>query len=262
MRKVHSAAGLLRLIRDGVANDWDGLQEFWERLGSHTSGSNGRFENEELHQLLRELRLLGLIACKGDFRRGGRIEITKLYKQIQTTLGISLGSLMKVEDGAGMIVTPYFRPPRGKEEMPNVLVAMSFNPKLNPVYVHISKVVRSLKLTVQRGDDLSAPNAIMDDIWRRICGARVVIADCTGRSPNVFYEIGLAHAIGTPPVILITQRKANPPFDLRHNRYIEYKYPSKTISGFKRRLAKAIAETLKLGHAGRKIAPQRRARQF
>ena len=97
----------------------------------------------------------------------------------------------------------------------------------------------------------------MEDIWKRICGARVVIADCTGRSPNVFYEIGLAHAIGAP-VILITQRKADVPFDLRHNRYIEYKYPSRSISGFKKRLADTLHETLALGRKGRKKAPPRK----
>jgi hypothetical protein len=56
---------------------------------------------------------------------------------------------------------------------------------------------------------------------------------------------GLAHAIGTP-VILITQNQAYVPFDLRHNRYIEYEYPSRAIKSFKRRLANALTETLKL----------------
>ena len=46
-----------------------------------------------------------------------------------------------------------------------------------------------------------------------------VIADSSGRNLNVFYEIGLAHAIGVP-VILITRSSDDVPFDLRHRREI------------------------------------------
>jgi hypothetical protein len=49
----------------------------------------------------------------------------------------------------------------------------------------------------------------------------VVVCDCTGRNPNVFYEIGIAHTLGRE-VILITQNAADIPFDLRHLRYVAY----------------------------------------
>ncbi|WP_217989549.1 hypothetical protein [Sphingomonas lenta] len=51
--------------------------------------------------------------------------------------------------------------------------------------------------------------------------SRVVICDCTGRNPNVFYEAGIAHTLGRE-VILITQNGQDIPFDLRHLRYIPY----------------------------------------
>jgi hypothetical protein len=51
--------------------------------------------------------------------------------------------------------------------------------------------------------------------------SRVVICDCTGRNPNVFYEIGIAHTLGRE-VILITQNPEDIPFDLRHLRYVRY----------------------------------------
>jgi hypothetical protein len=43
----------------------------------------------------------------------------------------------------------------------------------------------------------------------------------TGRNPNVFYEIGIAHTLGRE-VILITQNAEDIPFDLRHLRYVRY----------------------------------------
>lgn len=51
--------------------------------------------------------------------------------------------------------------------------------------------------------------------------SRIVVCDCTGRNPNVFYEAGIAHTLGRE-VILITQNGHDIPFDLRHLRYIPY----------------------------------------
>jgi hypothetical protein len=51
--------------------------------------------------------------------------------------------------------------------------------------------------------------------------SRIVVCDCSGRNPNVFYEAGIAHTLGRE-VILITQNDQDIPFDLRHLRYIRY----------------------------------------
>jgi len=51
--------------------------------------------------------------------------------------------------------------------------------------------------------------------------SRIVICDCSGRNPNVFYEAGIAHTLGRE-VILLTQSEHDIPFDLRHLRYVLY----------------------------------------
>ena len=59
--------------------------------------------------------------------------------------------------------------------------------------------------------------------WKRLINeAKVIVADLTERNPNVFYEVGLAHAIGKE-VILLAQSVEDIPFDLRHLRTIIYK---------------------------------------
>jgi hypothetical protein len=63
--------------------------------------------------------------------------------------------------------------------------------------------------------------AVIQDVVSLIDRSTVVICDCTGRNPNVFYEIGIAHTLGRE-VILITQAEADIPFDLRHLRYVRY----------------------------------------
>src|SRR4051794_41173526 len=60
-----------------------------------------------------------------------------------------------------------------------------------------------------------------DRIYRQIEVADIVIADMTGKNPNVFYEVGYAHAKGKL-TILLTSDATDIPFDLKHTRHIVY----------------------------------------
>jgi hypothetical protein len=71
--------------------------------------------------------------------------------------------------------------------------------------------------------------------------SRVVIADCTGRNPNVFYEIGIAHTLGRE-VILITQNNADIPFDLRHLRYVQYLNNGEGLAALATRVGSRLAD--------------------
>jgi hypothetical protein len=51
--------------------------------------------------------------------------------------------------------------------------------------------------------------------------SKLILADLSGTNPNVFYELGLAHAL-TKPAILITESIEDIPFDLRALRVLEY----------------------------------------
>ena len=61
----------------------------------------------------------------------------------------------------------------------------------------------------------------MRDIWNGIHSSKIIIAELTGRNPNVLYELGLCHALGKP-VIIITQAMEDVPFDLKSLRCIVY----------------------------------------
>jgi hypothetical protein len=78
-----------------------------------------------------------------------------------------------------------------------------------------------------RADDVFRPGVVMVDVATRIQDAAYLIADLTGKNPNVFYELGYAHALNKS-VILITQQINDVPFDLRHQRIISY---SDTVAG-------------------------------
>jgi hypothetical protein len=102
-----------------------------------------------------------------------------------------------------------------------VSVMMPFDAGFSPVYDSIQKAAAATGLRCRRADDIWEAPAVIQDIVSLIDRARVVVCDCSGRNPNVFYEAGIAHTLGRE-VVLITQNAADIPFDLRHLRYIQY----------------------------------------
>lgn len=85
----------------------------------------------------------------------------------------------------------------------------------------IQPALTELNILCVRGDEIYTKQRIMDDIWHSIRKCRFVLAELTGRNPNVLYEVGLAHAIGKP-VIIITRNADDVPFDLQDLRYLYY----------------------------------------
>lgn len=79
-----------------------------------------------------------------------------------------------------------------------VFVLSPFAEPFNTIYVdHVRPIVQSIPgLTCLRADDIYDNKPIIEDIWKSINEARVVIAELTGKNPNVFYETGIAHTVG------------------------------------------------------------------
>lgn len=102
-----------------------------------------------------------------------------------------------------------------------VSVMMPFEAGFTPIYEAIQQAAANVGLRSRRADDIWENPAIIQDVVSLIDRARVVVCDCTGRNPNVFYEAGIAHTLGRE-VILVTQAEQDIPFDLRHLRYIRY----------------------------------------
>lgn len=242
-RNVLSPPKVLLLIRNRVVNDWKALcEEFGLEVDQYHT------EHMILRDYLDNLQSAGLVYFEGGgdkYRQEGipgKIEVSPVWEKIQTALGISLAQIADFEPSEEMIVRPYFGLPAAPTTKSDVFVLMPFAEDLTPVYTdHISKVVKDLELAVARADDFFTADSIMADIWNAICDTRVVIADCTGRNPNVFYEVGLAHTVGKR-VVLITQNKDDIPFDIRHLRFIDYEYTPRGMKDFEKRLA----ETLKI----------------
>jgi hypothetical protein len=102
-------------------------------------------------------------------------------------------------------------------------VMMPFAAPLGGYYASVYEpAIKKAGLTPIRADtDIFATGKIIDQIWAGLNRAKVLVAELTGRNPNVLYELGLAHALHKP-VVLISSNEADVPFDVRHVRVIYY----------------------------------------
>ncbi|HEV2146342.1 MAG TPA: hypothetical protein VGR37_02905 [Longimicrobiaceae bacterium] len=105
---------------------------------------------------------------------------------------------------------------------PYVFVLMPFESALDDVYQFgIKAACSDAGAYCERVDEQLFDESILERIYNQIARADVIVADMTGRNPNVFYETGYAHALGKR-VILLTQRAEDIPFDLKHFPHIIY----------------------------------------
>jgi hypothetical protein len=106
---------------------------------------------------------------------------------------------------------------------PLCFVVMPVRPELNYFYLYVQKYLSEKHgLRVERGDHRVLTKALMDKIRDQIIEADVVIGDVTAGNPNVFYEIGLAHAFGKPVIFLTQDSPINAPVDVRQFEFIQY----------------------------------------
>lgn len=102
-------------------------------------------------------------------------------------------------------------------------VMMPFAPPLGSYYEKVYKpAIEKAGLKPVRADtEIFATGKIMDQVWSGINSATVLVAELTTRNPNVFYELGLAHAL-KKPVVLVSSNEEDVPFDLKYIRVIYY----------------------------------------
>lgn len=101
-------------------------------------------------------------------------------------------------------------------------VIMPFEPEFDAIYNDLIKPpLEKINYNVNRADSFIDQQNILKQIIRKIASADLIIAELTALNPNVFYELGLAHAL-RKKTILLTQSIEDLPFDLRSYRVIAY----------------------------------------
>lgn len=105
---------------------------------------------------------------------------------------------------------------------PFCFTLMPFSADFDDIYnLGIKKSCIDCGSYIERVDEQYYQGTILDRIYNQISKADFIVADMTGKNPNVFYEVGYAHALGIP-TILLTQKAEDIPFDLKQYPHIIY----------------------------------------
>ena len=112
---------------------------------------------------------------------------------------------------------------------PKAFVVMQFSDAFNALYTDVIKpTCEKFDLEAIRADDIYESGLIINDITRSIQEASVIIADITTDNPNVFYEVGYAHALKKVTILLSDRTRDRLPFDVSGFRTLFY---DNTIGG-------------------------------
>lgn len=131
-------------------------------------------------------------------------------------------------------VRPLFGAPSTSSQFNmDLFMIMPFREQYTAVYdTVIVPTLSGLNLTIKRGDDFSSiSGAVIQEVWAAIYNCRMVIAEVTEINANVYYELGIAHTLGKPAVLITQTAPEELPFDIRHLRFITYE---NTIDGAQR----------------------------
>ena len=128
-------------------------------------------------------------------------------------------------------------------------VVMPFNQEWSDiVFSYIKEILSKSNLDVKRADSVSG-HIIMEDIWRLLNEAMIVIVDISFTNPNVFYELGIAHTLGKN-IVLLTQSTEHIPFDISPYRHIIYKNDASAYKTLNAKLPHFIDHILKESPTG------------
>lgn len=106
---------------------------------------------------------------------------------------------------------------------PKAFVIMQFTEPYNELYNDVIKKVceKEFKLEVVRADESYGPGIIIADVINKIRESQIIIAEISPVNANVYYEVGFAHALNKP-TILIADKNTKLPFDISPFRTLFY----------------------------------------
>ncbi len=123
-----------------------------------------------------------------------------------------------------------------------VFVLTPFHPDFDEDYKVIKRALTDQQFTCTRGDDDPHSSNILPYVLKQVAKARLVIANISGRNPNVMYELGIAHAMGKP-VLMVSRSSDDIPFDLASTRILTYEDSSDLEKGLRNWVVHSLARS-------------------
>jgi hypothetical protein len=125
---------------------------------------------------------------------------------------------------------------------PRCFVAMSFgdHPLAN-AFGAIQAVAEQAGYQVIRVDRETFPGSILDAIWDSIRHCDIAIADLSGNSPNVYYEIGICHALKKTTILVNYSRDGTVPSDIPFDIRMQRVNPYDSLQSLRKQLADQLS---------------------
>lgn len=121
-----------------------------------------------------------------------------------------------------------FRDVSVRDQPGTAFVIMQFRNIYEELYEDVIKpIVEKFNLKAYHAGEVFRPGIILEDIVRGIVTAKIIIAEITPPNQSVFYELGYAHALKKPTILLAEEGKTLP-FDISGYRCLFYE---NSISG-------------------------------
>ncbi len=164
----------------------------------------------------------------------------KILKQCKEFMRAQLHR--KINKRTKMIVEPVFGSITYDINPNQIFLIMPFSePWSDDTFKILKDVSTENGMTLIRGDEIFSPGSIIEDIWELIIRSGLIIADITVHNPNVFYELGLAHAVGKKVVMIKKENGEKSPFDIGFWRYFEYDTEYTKAKNFKVKMSGILA---------------------
>ena len=184
----------------------------WEPISG--SGHGGKIAAEQWHNIRLHVQGSNL-----DLYFNGVKVVSASHQVVRGPLSLLLQSYGRVA----------VRHVRVKTQERICFVVMQFTEEYNSLFTEVIRpTCEEYDYKVVRADEFYTSGLIIDDITRSIRECAVVIADVTPNNPNVFYEVGFAHGIGKPTILLSDRKRDKLPFDVSGFRTLFY---DNTIGG-------------------------------
>ena len=178
----------------------------------------GVYCGPDTHQLLEDT---GVVT-----RIGNEYELSEPTRKILSTFTVALPPDARVDL---------------RIDYPEVFVVMPFSEEWSDeVFDQMFEPgIEDAGFTVSRGDSIVRVGDLSTNVWKSITQAGVIVAEVSVPNPNVYYEIGLADALGKP-VFLFKQEDAKLPADFGGIHY--YPYKRNDLMGGRRALAAELTK--------------------
>jgi hypothetical protein len=104
---------------------------------------------------------------------------------------------------------------------PTAFIIMPFAEQFEDLWhFGIRETLAGLGFVCVRADQITSPGFIVSQVYDQILSADLIVAEMTGRNPNVFYEVGWAHALGKPTILCASKGEEISAFDTLPYRHV------------------------------------------